>query len=335
MEDNRPKRNMMKKIYALSLTLVMIGIIPSINAQGFLRQLGQAIFSVAAGAAENYVGSALNEQDREAWKEISNDINEGLGLDNNYANAGNKLQEGKTRDAAVEIGVTAASNSGKLSLITLSNTIKAQNDYVNNVSSGMDEETARGIAAKQISDILLDDKEERERIADEKRREEEKDYNNRITEDIYQRVEQTDLVNKNESDNIVEQQYVDLGLPSGTLWKKKNEKDLYEYQEAVSLFENQIPTKKQWEELMNHCQWQLTKNGYRVVGPNGNSIDLAEDGFIMCDQTEKLSVGGLGIYISSTSSEEEEFYWSLVISANKCFGDDISDCWKKSVRLVR
>lgn len=67
----------------------------------------------------------------------------------------------------------------------------------------------------------------------------------------------------------------------------------------------------------------------------GNSIDLVKDGFIMCDQTEKLSAGGLGIYTSSTSSEEEEFYWSLVISIEKRFGDDISDCWKKSVRLVR
>ena len=72
-----------------------------------------------------------------------------------------------------------------------------------------------------------------------------------------------------------------------------------------------------------------------MVGPNGNSIDLVEDGFVICDQTEKLSVGGLGIYTSSTSSDEEEFYWSLVISANKHFGDDISDCWKKSVRLVK
>lgn len=335
MGNNEHKRNMMKKICTLSLTIVMLSIMPSIYAQSFWQKLGRAFVSVAAGAAESYVGSALNEQDREAWKDISNDINDGLGLDNNYANAGNKLQEGKTRDAVVDMGVTAASNSGKTSLITMSKTVKAQNDYVNNVSSGMDEEIARGIAAKQISDILLDDMEERERIADERRREEEKEYINQNNEDFYQKVGQNEMANNIESENIVEQQYVDLGLPSGTLWKKKNEKDLYEYQDAVSLFENQIPTKKQWEELMNHCQWQLTNNGYRVVGPNGNSIDLAEEGFVMCDQTEKLSVGGLGIYISSTSSDEEEFYWSLVISANKRFGDDVSDCWKTSVRLVR
>ena len=138
-----------------------------------------------------------------------------------------------------------------------------------------------------------------------------------------------------EYESQLKQQYVDLGLPSGTLWKKWNENELYEYQDAVNQFGNQIPTKSQWEELMNLCQWQVTNNGYRVVGPNGNSIDLVEDGFIMCDQTEKLSVGGLGFYTSSTSSDEEEFYWSLVISADKCFGDDISDCWKKSVRLIR
>lgn len=138
-----------------------------------------------------------------------------------------------------------------------------------------------------------------------------------------------------EYESQLKQQYVDLGLPSGTLWKKWNEDNLYEYQEAVNQFGNQIPTKKQWEELISLCQWQLTNNGYRVVGPNGNSINLVEDGFVMCNQTEKLSVGGIGIYTSSTSSNEEEFYWSLVISADKHFGNDISDCWKKSVRLVR
>jgi hypothetical protein len=335
MGNNELKRNMMKKICTLSLTIVMLSIMPSIYAQSFWQKLGRAFVSVAAGAAESYVGSVLNEQDREAWKDISNDINDGLGLDNNYANAGNKLQEGKTRDAVVDMGVTAASNSGKTSLITMSKTVKAQNDYVNNVSSGMDEEIAREIAAKQISDILLDDMEERERIAAEKRKEEEKDYNNRINEDIYQRVEQTDLVNNNESENIIEQQYVDLGLPSGTLWKKKNENDLYENHEAVNQFGDQLPTKKQWEELMNLCQWTITSRGYRVVGPNGNFIDLAEDGFTMCNQTEKISVGGIGIYASSTLSDDSGFNWSLMISGNEKFGEDVSGCWKKSVRLVR
>ena len=72
---------------------------------------------------------------------------------------------------------------------------------------------------------------------------------------------------KHEAEELLKQQYVDLGLPSGTLWKKWNEDNLYEYQDAIKQFGNQIPTKKQWEELMNSCQWTLTNNGYRVVGP--------------------------------------------------------------------
>jgi hypothetical protein len=54
----------------------------------------------------------------------------------------------------------------------VSNTVKAQNDYVNNVSSGMDQKTAQEVAAKQISDVLLDDMEERERVANERKKEE-------------------------------------------------------------------------------------------------------------------------------------------------------------------
>lgn len=163
---------MCNKLRTLSLIILMFGFMPSILAQGFWQRLGQAVVSVATGAAENYVGSTLNDDDRKAWNEISNDINHGLGLDNNYVNAGNKLQEGKTTDAVVNMGVTAASNSGNQTLITVSKTVQAQNDYVNNVSSGMDQKTAQDAAARQISDALLDDMEERERIAAEKRRQE-------------------------------------------------------------------------------------------------------------------------------------------------------------------
>ena len=170
---------MKNKLKILSLTIVMFGVIPSVFAQGFWQRLGQAVLGVAAGAAEGYVGSTLNDQDRQAWNDISNDINNGLGLNNGYVNAGNKLQEGETRDAVVNMGVTAASNSGNRTLITVSNTVKAQNDYVNNVSSGMDRKTAQEVAAKQISDVWLDDMEERERVANERKKEE---YNTTRTE---------------------------------------------------------------------------------------------------------------------------------------------------------
>ena len=132
-----------------------------------------------------------------------------------------------------------------------------------------------------------------------------------------------------------EKQFVDLGLPSGTLWKRQNEDNLFEYQEAISQYGNQIPTQQQWEELMSLCQWTITRNGYRVVGSNGQSIDLPKDGFTMCDQAERISVGSLGIYTSSTLSDESGFVWSLMISGNDKFGEATSDCWRKAVRLVK
>ena len=45
-------------------------------------------------------------------------------------------------------------------------------------------------------------------------------------------------------------QFVDLGLASGTLWKKDNEKGglcTFEIATARVRFENQIPTKEQFE----------------------------------------------------------------------------------------
>lgn len=39
--------------------------------------------------------------------------------------------------------------------------------------------------------------------------------------------------------------YIDLGLPSGTLWKKTAEQGYYTYEEALSKFQDHLPTKEQ------------------------------------------------------------------------------------------
>ena len=56
-------------------------------------------------------------------------------------------------------------------------------------------------------------------------------------------------------------EYVDLGLPSGTKWKSANEVnaadtmyDFYTYDEAVAAFEDALPTKGQVQELKDGCQ---------------------------------------------------------------------------------
>jgi hypothetical protein len=44
-------------------------------------------------------------------------------------------------------------------------------------------------------------------------------------------------------------EYVDLGLPSATLWKAVDEPGFYTYDEAMNKFNNQLPTSAQLEEL--------------------------------------------------------------------------------------
>ena len=73
--------------------------------------------------------------------------------------------------------------------------------------------------------------------------------------------------------------YTDLGLPSGTIWKNFNATGFYTSDEAVSQFGNRLPTKKQWEELKAECQWSWNGSGYKVTGPNGNSIVLPQRQF--------------------------------------------------------
>lgn len=76
------------------------------------------------------------------------------------------------------------------------------------------------------------------------------------------------------------EQYVDLGLPSGTLWKANNEAKLITFKEAFPKYTNNLPTKEQFEELKNKCVWTWYGKGYKVIGPNGNFIVMPTTGFL-------------------------------------------------------
>jgi len=82
-------------------------------------------------------------------------------------------------------------------------------------------------------------------------------------------------------------EYVDLGLPSGTLWAKNYEKEedkiIYLPFERAKLLK--LPTEEMWKELFETCRWRCHNNIYgdlysiTFVGPNGNSIQFFSEGY--------------------------------------------------------
>ena len=69
-------------------------------------------------------------------------------------------------------------------------------------------------------------------------------------------------------------------------------------------------TKAEMEELVDKCTWQWTTqsgvNGYKVTGPNGNSIFLPAAGY--CYGSSYDYVGKKGRYWSSTPNESNDDY---------------------------
>ena len=81
-----------------------------------------------------------------------------------------------------------------------------------------------------------------------------------------------------------------------------------------------LPTKKEYEELVNKCNWTWTvqngKMGYKVTGPNGNSIFLPAAGYR--SGSSLYGAGSFGGYWSSTPYESNTnfAYYLLFDSGN-------------------
>lgn len=143
--------------------------------------------------------------------------------------------------------------------------------------------------------------------------------------------------------------YVNLGLPSGTYWKKKNESGLFAYDEAFEEFGNQLPTKEQWEELIIYCTWTwiAADKGWKVVGPSGAFIilPLGMGYYRKFTFRDSHYVNNIANYWSSTPTEKYEIFNRYMLSFDSKtysvsgFGDiykdpDTKDADRYSVRLV-
>lgn len=97
--------------------------------------------------------------------------------------------------------------------------------------------------------------------------------------------------------------YVDLGLPSSTLWKRNNEVcGLIPFDEARTLYGNKMPSLEQWEELKNECVWTWTGEGYKVIATNGNYIFLPAEGSSNDCQGNIIEEGIVGSYWLSSET---------------------------------
>ena len=128
--------------------------------------------------------------------------------------------------------------------------------------------------------------------------------------------------------------YIDLGLPSGTKWKNANEYGYYTHYDAVNKFGTQLPSKEQWRELGKLCKWTWTGNGCRITGANGNSIFLPAAGFVKSNQPDLCFVGVKGCYRSSTSNGSQNA-WRLYFDAGNVTVGDSDQFYGESVRLVK
>lgn len=109
------------------------------------------------------------------------------------------------------------------------------------------------------------------------------------------------------------QNYVDLSLPSGTLWATENETGnyfhgLYDYDEAVEDFGDRLPTKDDWQELLDNVPHSFNKEraGLLFTAGNGNELFLPITGFSSDSNTFETHY--YGYYLSATPTDQQSVY---------------------------
>jgi hypothetical protein len=117
--------------------------------------------------------------------------------------------------------------------------------------------------------------------------------------------------------------YIDLGLPSGTLWASSNSeicgKRHFTYDEAMKNFDEQMPTAEQFQELVDNCKWHWIElfggriKGYRITGPNRSSIFLPASGYYNgTSLSNRRSIG----YYWSTRFYDSSYAWNLYFNSS-------------------
>ena len=140
-------------------------------------------------------------------------------------------------------------------------------------------------------------------------------------------------------------EFIDLCLPSGTLWAADYEKDDDKiiFVPHCDVKNYSIPSTEQWEELVNVCEWEYDQYGSftvaNCIGLNGNILKFYLTGLIHVDKI--LDDGQVFFWLSD---EEEGVYKNAVRiydydrNGYKYTGKEIKSIffvYKLPVRLVK
>lgn len=128
------------------------------------------------------------------------------------------------------------------------------------------------------------------------------------------------------ANGTTDEKFIDLGLPSGTLWTRnylqyEGETKYLPYVEAKKL---DIPSEDQWYELITNCDIQqvTSPQGYectKFVGLNGNVLTLKGAGYKDFGTHDKES-GGYPVFWLRSSTEDNQnsaIYINFLESTNK------------------
>lgn len=146
-------------------------------------------------------------------------------------------------------------------------------------------------------------------------------------------------------------EYVDLGLPSGTLWASDYEKSdgKYIYLPYEKAKHMNLPTEEQWQELQDFCKifysWdygegKLINCKATCISPNGNSITFFATGYIIIEK-ENTETAYCWLHDKSDNSETQAIYFSSKTRWNSDRVDSVCGImkmfsgYKLPVRLVR
>jgi len=107
-------------------------------------------------------------------------------------------------------------------------------------------------------------------------------------------------------------EWVDLDLPSGTLWASENvDNKYYTFEESMEKFPKTLPTRTQFCELVDYTthRWDEEKRGMWFIGRNHNKIFLSAYGYR--SGSDVYDVGYSGNFWSSTADNSYFAYYLL------------------------